>query len=59
MPYSALGYARRAAECARLANHTRDELIRGELLRLRQGYLRTAERLGMPLHEAVEVTPPE
>ena len=45
MPYSADGYNARAAECARLANQTQDELIRMRLLELRQTYLQIAERL--------------
>lgn len=56
MPHSALGYARRAAECARLANETTDQMVQTELLRLRQTYLQTAARLGMPMHEAIKIT---
>jgi hypothetical protein len=55
MPHGALDYAKRAAECVRLANLTIDEMVQGELLRLRQVYLRTAERLGMPMHEAIPI----
>ena len=61
MPYTALGYARRAAECARVASLSTDAMVQQELLRLRQTYLRVAEKLGMPLAEAVTVsasTPP-
>jgi len=45
MSYSAKDYSARAEECARLANLTDDELIRRELLQLRQAYLQTSERL--------------
>ena len=45
MAYTALGYQTRAEECVRLANLAADELIRKELLTLRQSYLQTAERL--------------
>jgi len=45
MPYSAKAYAGRAEECVRLANLATDDLIRRELLTLRQSYLQTAERL--------------
>jgi len=38
-------YPDRAEECVRLANLTRDEMIRAELLRLRQTYLNIAARL--------------
>ncbi len=55
MPHSAMGYAKRAAECARLANLTLDEMLQSELLRLRQTYLRVAETLGMPMHEAITI----
>jgi len=43
--YAAEDYEERGEECARLANLTKDELIRKELLILRQNYLQTAERL--------------
>lgn len=56
MPYTASGYAWRAAECARLAASTADEMLQQELLRLRQTYLRLAEKLGMPMHEAIKIT---
>jgi len=56
MPHSAIGYAKRAAECARLASETADNMIQTELLQLRQVYLRVAERLGMPMHEAIKIT---
>jgi len=55
MPDSAMGYAKRAAECVRLANLTIDEMVQAELLRLRQMYLQTAEKLGMPMHEAIAI----
>lgn len=45
MSYSVEGYDGRAKECARLANLTDDELIRAELLKLRQAYLHIAQRL--------------
>ncbi|HUC63249.1 MAG TPA: hypothetical protein VMF53_14965 [Alphaproteobacteria bacterium] len=45
MPYTAEGYRRRAEECVRLANLAREEMVQSELLRLRQSYLRIAERL--------------
>jgi hypothetical protein len=50
MTYSAKGYEVRAEECVRLANMAEDELIRRELLTLRQSYLQTAKRLSQ-LHE--------
>ena len=51
MPYSANAYLVRAEECVRLANIATDELIRRELLILRQSYLQTADRLnGASLH---------
>lgn len=34
-----------AEECARLANLSKDDVIRSELLKLRQSFLRSAERL--------------
>ena len=45
MPYSIEGYEARADECVRLANQANDQLIRSELLKLRQTYLHVAERL--------------
>lgn len=45
MPYSASAYLVRAEECVRLANIATDDLIRRELLTLRQSYLQTADRL--------------
>ena len=38
-------YFKRAEECARLANLTTDDLIKRDLLLLRQEYLRTAASL--------------
>jgi hypothetical protein len=38
-------FVSRAEECARLANMTSDDMIRTELLQLRQIYLQTAARL--------------
>lgn len=55
MPHSAIGYAKRAAECARLANLTMDGMLQSELLRLRQNYLQVAETLGLPMHEAIVI----
>lgn len=52
---SALDYARRAAECARLVALSADQMIEQELLRMRQTYLRIAEKLGMPMHEAIAI----
>lgn len=43
--YSSKGYLKRAEECVRLANLAGDELVRSELLKLRQTYLKAAERL--------------
>lgn len=51
----ALDYARRAAEYARLANLTVDDRTRSDLLLLRQAALRSAEALGLPMHEAIAV----
>ena len=34
-----------AEECVRLANLSKDDVVRSELLRLRQTFLRSAERL--------------
>lgn len=45
MPFSVLGYEERANECARLANLAVDQLVRMELLTLRQTYLTIAKRL--------------
>jgi hypothetical protein len=45
MVYSAESFIARAEECVRLAALTRDDLVRQELLRLRESYLHTAERL--------------
>lgn len=45
MPYSIAGYEARAQECAQLANQAGDQMIRMELLKLRQTYLNIAERL--------------
>lgn len=55
MPHSALGYAKRAAECVRLANLTADQMVQAELLKLRQFYLHIAGRLGMPMDEAIPI----
>ena len=45
MPYSINGYETRAQECVRLATLTNDENLKGELLKLRQTYLKVAQRL--------------
>lgn len=45
MPYSVVGYRERADECVKLANLAVDQLVRRELLNLRQTYLNIAERL--------------
>ena len=47
MPYSEAGYLARAAECVRLANFTKDEMISSAILRLRQSYLEVAKRLAI------------
>ena len=43
--YSVKGYEDRAKECIALANQANDQMIRNELLKLRQTYLNIAERL--------------
>lgn len=45
MPYSVKGYEERAQECVKFANQAKDQLIRNELLKLRQTYLNIARRL--------------
>ena len=45
MVYTVEGYEARAQECVSLAIQAKDELIRRELLILRQTYLGIAERL--------------
>jgi hypothetical protein len=45
MPYGPEDFSRRAEECVRLANMTKDAMIQRELLELRQIYLQTATRL--------------
>lgn len=45
MPYSVAGYEDRGQECVRLANQAKDQMIRAELLKLRQTYLNIADRL--------------
>lgn len=45
MSYTVEGYEDHARECVRLANLTDDELVRIELLKLRQTYLQIAQRL--------------
>lgn len=46
MSLSGEGYIKRAAECVRLANLTGDQIVQADILKLRQSYLQTAERLG-------------
>lgn len=53
MTQSAEGYVARAAECARLANLTQDEMIQAVLLRQRQEYLKIAQKLGIPMNDAI------
>lgn len=38
-------YLERAEECVQLANRTKDDTLRADMLILRQKYLKTAERL--------------
>jgi hypothetical protein len=57
MPYSVDAYMVRAEECVRLANLAVDDLIRSELLTLRQAYLRTAERLSQLSPQASKNVP--
>ena len=57
MPFTAVGYAKRAAECARLSALTTDSMLQQELLRLRQAYLRLSEKLGLPMNEAIKMSP--
>ena len=45
MPYSIQGYEARAQECSHLANQATDQLVRMELLKLRQTYLHIAQSL--------------
>ena len=45
MSYSADGYEKRALECVTLANQATDPLVQGELLKLRQTYLKIARLL--------------
>jgi hypothetical protein len=57
MPYSKTGYQSRAEECVRLANATKDEMLRSAILGLRQQYLVIARRLGElgePLHSGAQ-----
>jgi hypothetical protein len=57
LSYSVAGYEDRAQECAKLANQAKDQMIRVELLKLRQTYLNIAERLRRQGFEA-EYPPP-
>ncbi|MEJ0043384.1 MAG: hypothetical protein WDM81_14710 [Rhizomicrobium sp.] len=45
MTYSVKGYEERARECVTLANLAKDQMVRNELLKLRQTYLNIALRL--------------
>ena len=45
MSYTEIGYEQRAEECVRLAALAADEMIKSELLKLRQTYLQIASRL--------------
>ena len=45
MPFSVAGYEDRAQECVKLANQAKDQMVRSELLTLRQTYLNIAGRL--------------
>jgi hypothetical protein len=45
MSYTVDGYEHRAHECARLASLTDDDIVRSDLLELRQNYSKIAERL--------------
>ncbi len=53
MAETAKDYVARAAECARLANLTKDEMVQAVLLRQRQTYLRIAEKLGIAMSDAI------
>ncbi len=44
MPHSTASYEARAEECVRLANLANDD-VRADILKLRQSYLHTAQRL--------------
>jgi len=54
-------YPERAEECVRLANLASDDMIRAELLRLRQTYLNIAARLkaGQPDPAAADQSQPK
>jgi hypothetical protein len=45
VPYEPEEFLARAEECARLSKLSNDEMIRAELLQLRDIYLQTANRL--------------
>ena len=51
MPFSPDGYVKRANECLRLARSTRDDMLRSELLHLRQTYLGLARSLEREIHD--------
>lgn len=53
MAETATEYAKRAIECARLANLTDDDAIQKELLLLRQTYLTRAASLGLSIRDAI------
>ena len=54
MPYSVTDFQNHAEECVRLANSTADEVVQHDLLKLRQNYLATAERLRQQGFEPVK-----
>ena len=58
MSQTAQDYVMRAGECARLANLSSDDMIRRELLQLRQTYLRVAEAFGIPMAQAIAAASP-
>ncbi len=53
MTQSGEDYVARAAECARLASLTKDQMVQAVLLRQRQTYLRIAEKLGIAMSDAL------
>ena len=53
MVETASDYAKRAMECARLAELTSDHAIKQELLSLRQSFLTRAASLGLSIRDAI------
>ena len=53
MAETAADYAKRAMECACLADLTNDHAIQLELLSLRQGFLTRAALLGLSIRDAL------